>query len=352
MPASLPKSLDDVTSDWVQGCLQERWPGLRLEGLHVAKVIHGAATKIKLRLEVASSSVRPATPVPPSLWLKIGFEPHHGMMEPIYGAETTFFGTIRKFYDVHTPDCFFAALQPEPFQFALLLEDLDLRDVEFNSAIKPLTPDQVAAGLEALAALHGQSWNDRRIAEAGVARPFDNLSKMLDAYYRPNLAGFFRGLRACAVPFSLRDEARFLEGMDRYVPLVRQGEFLLHGDAHVGNTYKENGAIGFLDWQCIAIGNPIHDVAYFMIAALDISDRRASEQDLLQHYLKARAGYPAAPKIEFGDFWQEYRQAAFMSFFTWMTNSDEWQPPEINMSACARAGAAMIDLDCYGALRI
>jgi aminoglycoside/choline kinase family phosphotransferase len=274
------------------------------------------------------------------------------MMEPIYGAETTFFGLIRQYYDLHTPDCYYAAWQKDPFQFALFLEDLDLRGVEFNSAVKPLSPDEAAAGLEMLAAIHGQSFGDPRIAAAGVAAPFDNLAKMLETFYLPNIAAFFSALRSYAVPFSLRDEARFLDGIDRYVVLSHQGDCLLHGDAHIGNSYKENGRVGFLDWQCIAIGNPIHDVAYFMISALDIPDRRAAEKELLKRYLDRRATYPNAPRIQFDDVWQDYRRAAFMSFFTWLTNSDEWQTPEINMSGCARAGAAMLDLDCYGALGI
>jgi hypothetical protein len=145
MTIALPNSQEDITLAWVERCLAQKWPGLRLSDMRMAKVIHGAATKIKLILDVAPESVPLGSDVPKSTWLKIGFEPHHQMMEAIYGAEAMFFATVRHLYDFHTPDCYCATWQREPFQFALFLEDLDLRRVIFNSAIEPLSPAEPAS---------------------------------------------------------------------------------------------------------------------------------------------------------------------------------------------------------------
>jgi aminoglycoside phosphotransferase (APT) family kinase protein len=127
---------------------------------------------------------------------------------------------------------------------------------------------------------------------------------------------------------------------------------LLHGDAHVGNTYiAADGTFGLLDWQNYCAGYWVHDVAYFLIGALDVPDRRRAERDLIAHYvLKRTEG--GARAADLSEAWEEYRRATFYGFLVWLGNLDLWQKPEVNLAQFARFGTAMIDNDCYGALRL
>ncbi|MDT5150055.1 MAG: hypothetical protein QOI01_1788 [Mycobacterium sp.] len=68
---------------------------------------------------------------------------------------------------------------------------------------------------------------------------------------------------------------------------------LLHGDAHIGNTYlTPTGNVGFLDWQVARRGNFALDLGYFLQVALTTEDRRGHERALLAEYRDA-LGLPA-----------------------------------------------------------
>jgi hypothetical protein len=54
---------------------------------------------------------------------------------------------------------------------------------------------------------------------------------------------------------------------------------------------QQIAAVGFVDWQTVAVGPWVHDVNYFLVSALDVPDRRVHDRDLLGHYLKALATF-------------------------------------------------------------
>lgn len=60
---------------------------------------------------------------------------------------------------------------------------------------------------------------------------------------------------------------------------------LLHGDAHVGNTFcLPDGRRGYLDFQLGAGGFCMHDVSYTIVTSLDVKDRRRYERALIRSY--------------------------------------------------------------------
>src|SRR3546814_17825199 len=64
-----------------------------------------------------------------------------------------------------------------------------------------------------------------------------------------------------------------------------QARVINHGDMHLGNLYVDaDGTPGFLDAQP-RLGAWSIDVSYFLIAGLDLVDRRRWEGALLAHYL-------------------------------------------------------------------
>jgi hypothetical protein len=349
----LPLTADGVTAEWLSAGLRTRYPGVVISQVERVQVIEGTATKVRLRLDYGAHTRRDG--LPDHLCVKGGFGAHREYLGGmgLYGGEVRFFNEIAPLYELACPARYFGLVQTDPVQGVVALEDLQARGVVFARATRPLSLELVRAGLDALAALHGQSWGDDRPRRLGV-------EPLLSEATEPILRDFFAALperfaapRGFAAPVVLHDPDRLRAAYAAYQAEVhRSAVCVVHGDAHIGNAYVEpDGQVGFVDWQTVALGPWVHDVNYFVVSALDVPDRRAHERDLLGHYLKALATYGvSAPGLE--EAWSDYRRATVHGFLGWLCNPDQWQPAEVNTATYARFGMAMIDHDTYAALGV
>lgn len=78
---------------------------------------------------------------------------------------------------------------------------------------------------------------------------------------------------------------------------IRMNKFqtVIHGDARIGNMMfpidKEHGRFVFIDWQAVRKGNPMFDLAYFLITTITIEHDEEREKQAKQryyHYLTAK----------------------------------------------------------------
>ena len=94
---------------------------------------------------------------------------------------------------------------------------------------------------------------------------------------------------------------------------------LLHGDAHVGNTYlpARRRTVGFLDWQVARRGNFSLDLGYFLQGALTTEDRRLHERALLEEYRDA-LGLPADEMPSPDEVWLRYRASVAHGLTLWL----------------------------------
>jgi Ser/Thr protein kinase RdoA (MazF antagonist) len=125
---------------------------------------------------------------------------------------------------------------------------------------------------------------------------------------------------------------------------------LVHGDPHLGNTYRERGGRpGFLDWQFVGIGPFVWDVSYYLTGALDPKDRRDSERDLLSAYRgRLRAFGVDAPSED--EIWLAHRRHLVHGFLSLLT-PEESQPESFAVTMGTRFAIAANELDTVGALR-
>ena len=94
---------------------------------------------------------------------------------------------------------------------------------------------------------------------------------------------------------------------------------LIHGDAHVGNMYFQNGRAGLLDWQVVAICQGMRDVSYFMVNSLDTDLRRTHERSLLELYATTlRDNGVKDADLAPTTLWERYRSHAL---YTWIATS-------------------------------
>jgi aminoglycoside phosphotransferase (APT) family kinase protein len=131
---------------------------------------------------------------------------------------------------------------------------------------------------------------------------------------------------------------------------------LLHGDAHVGQTYVTgDGAMGYADWHHCLRGGWAYDFAYAVYSPCEPEDRRDWERGLMQTYLGSLAEYVGAA-LEFDDAWLAHRQQSFWPLTARLfTIGRAWYQPEMQpVDRCKaiirRTAAAVDDLDSFGAV--
>jgi aminoglycoside phosphotransferase (APT) family kinase protein len=162
----------------------------------------------------------------------------------------------------------------------------------------------------------------------------------------------FAGEGAPVLPAGVDDRERIARGIQALWQRDAEGTLCMtHGDAHVGNTYIDaDGDPGFLDWQCIGRAPSLYDVAYFVIGALDVEDRRSTEEQLLRHYLRV-LGADGGPELSFDEAWLDYQRYALHGFF-WALTPPVMQTPARVRAMADRYTAAIADHDSLSLLGV
>src|SRR5271170_6050082 len=98
-----PPRLADITPEWLTLALSQKYPGTVVEAAEFGEAIHGTGTNLALTLCYARQP--PGNPLPPTLWLKGGYEAHFEYMAPsrIYEIETLFYRELAPRLDVCVP---------------------------------------------------------------------------------------------------------------------------------------------------------------------------------------------------------------------------------------------------------
>lgn len=339
-------SIDQISPDWLSGLLDERFPGTAVESVHVGTVIGGTATKVRLLLSYNDRGH--AHRLPPTLWLKAGFESHSGSehLQAIYVGETLFYRDIAARLDLGPPRCYAARLDSATGQNYLLLEDLLAHHAAFGHTLRPITPALAARVLELQAKLHARFWRSRELDSVSWLQGGGALGKsgVHELTFTPAIWD-----RCIALP-----RGRFLEGAladrERMADVMRnllrheaaQAAALVHGDAQLMNLYfLPDGQPGYLDWQTAMWGYWAHDVADFLVTCMTIEDRRRSERDLIEHYVKALYQH-GVTELKAADAWEAYsRHTAYT--IHWAVCLPEWQPEAVCSANTERACAAILD---------
>lgn len=279
---------------------------------------------------------------------------------PLYDNEVNLYAYLGDELPVRTPRCLGAYRDAPSSSFGLVLEDLRTAGASFPSVLTPTSVAQLQALLDQLAALHAAYWQSPRF-EADMAWLHPHTSGPIHELFNddagvPMLVNwevqsrhFKRELVESVGESaeSLRHKVVVAQRHQATLPAT-----LVHGDTHVGNTYRlPDERAGILDWQLAARGFCMHDVAYIIITGLSVQDRRAYEQQLIAHYRGqlVRAGVAEAPSLD--DLYQEYRYAAAWCLYVgWLTTPLENYGWEISVGNHIRLATAYRDLDSNAAL--
>jgi hypothetical protein len=349
-PLRIPRDWGVVTAEWMTSAIASRCPDARVSEVELVESDDGTNRRARFQLTYAEGSG------PQRVFLKA----HAANHRITHLRNGNLFNEARLFASgadlpIEHPLVYASKADYLRLDFLLVMEDLLTREADPRDAGRPLTVEQVAYGLRGLARLHSAFW------EAGIRsrRELGWVKK-----WRPS-KGWQVGLRKC-VPRGMergRDalpDAVLNFGPDKVVDLwvryVRslscQPETLLHGDAHIGNTYVlPDDEVGFLDWQVLRRGNWSQDVGYFLVSALTSADRRRAEADLVELYRTALdVSSCSRPSRDEAFLW--YRASTAYGLTIWLSTlgTDGYQRHEISSILAQRYAAAFVELDGLSAL--
>jgi hypothetical protein len=208
-----------------------------------------------------------------------------GILFNLGGNELSFYKNIRRDVDVKSPDVIYC--EGNSNVYVMLLEDLTDKGCKFRDLASKCTFEDATSIVTTYARLHAAFWESERFnADLAWVKRFET-----DRNFR-----LLNLVRQLSVPISYKKYGHALTNrvleviphlMDNYLLLERQWaqgpRTLLHGDAHLGNMYFQDGEAGLLDWQVTQFGQGMRDVSYFMVNSLPEAVRLAHQEELIKH---------------------------------------------------------------------
>jgi hypothetical protein len=279
---------------------------------------------------------------------------------PLYENEVNIYTRIGDELPIRVPRSFGGIRDPESVTFGLVLEDLRAANATFESVQSPLTPEDTAALLEQLASLHAAYWQSPRFdgdldwVLPHTAGPIHELFSsdngvVLLIEHEVATHSFKRELVQSVgeTVASLRAKVARVQAHQATLPRT-----LLHGDAHIGNTYRlPDGERGYLDLQLAARGFCMHDVSYTIVTSLNVEQRRAHERDLIAGYRQRLVDLGvAAPPTPDQLFHQHRLAMAWCLYIGWLTSPTENYGWEITVGNHIRISTAYRDLESSAAI--
>jgi len=280
---------------------------------------------------------------------------------PLYENEVNIYTRLGDEILMKTPRCFGGFRDHESLSFGLVLDDLRTAHVTFENVLSKFRAEDTAALLDQLALLHAPYWESPRFNDdlnwvqphtSGPIHDLFSLDKGGVHYlieHEINTHQFKREL--------VESIGQSLKSLAEQVARVQQHQAtlpctLLHGDAHIGNTYKtRDGERGYLDFQLSARGFCMHDVSYTIVTSLAVKDRRQHELSLINGYRERliELGVHTPPSLDM--LFEEYRRAmAWNLYIGWLTSPTENYGWEITVGNLIRLATAYRDLDSAKAI--
>ncbi len=233
-----------------------------------------------------------------------------------YIKEVSFYRELASRLSISRPRCYYAEIEGEGPEFALLLSDL--APARQGDQLAGCSAEVARAAVLELVGLHAPSWNDASLRGVGwIGEPSRDHVAAYQGLYRSNLAGFLERYGARLDPDQREIIADVAESKGPPWELLGDPFGLVHIDYRLDNLLIDERAspprVSVVDWQSITLGNPLADVAYFLGAGPLPETRRAIEREVVRDYHAAlvRAGVADYTAEQ---CWNDYRRGVFSGF--------------------------------------
>jgi hypothetical protein len=342
-----------ITADWLTGALAAGGVQARVRDFTRRRIGTGQIGQ-SIRFELAYDEAPEGAPA--SLVGKFPApEPdsrNTGVALGNYRREVNFYNHLAATALISTPKCYFAGYDEETHDFVLMMEDLS--PAQPGDQLAGCTLEQARLVVLEAANLHASHWDDPRIHDlawvtgtkasggGGVADP-----AAVEALWRRFCARYGERVDADMRRVGDRLTARY----DRYESAYQGPRSLTHIDFRPDNMMFATAAGGrpltVLDWQSLAFGCGVSDVAYFLAGALKRDERRRVERDLLAQYHERLA--ELGVRYDFEKLWTDYRSRAFalflVGFYAAMLVNQTPRGDEMFLAMVRGATHQVLDLD-------
>jgi len=346
----IPKQWEEITPEWVTAAIAHRHPKSKVKTVTVAAQDDGTNRRARLELTYVRGTG------PRALFLKS----HNSAHRSVHLRNGNLFNEARLFasrvrLDIEHPVVHRSIVDWYNANFLLVMEDVTEHGGDPRDATRPMTVEQVAHGLRGLARLHSRYWgfSHKRRPKLRWVKTWQATEGWQVGLKKRIPIGLERAAGKLAGAISKYDADQIVDLWSRYVTTLTQGPMtLLHGDAHIGNTYVlANGGVGFLDWQVVRRGGWSQDVGYFLVGSLTEEDRRSSERELLKEYCNALE-VPSSERPSGDHAWLAYRTTPAYGLAVWLSTlgTDGWQSTEVSSALAQRYASAFAELETAAAL--
>jgi hypothetical protein len=341
-----------LTPEWLTNVLGTDVPGARVVEVAVVSGDDGSSARRILALgwnEVGRAGNLPErvfTKSTPTLPMRLSA----GKSAP---SEGRFLTDCRPRLPIEAPHCLHTMRDSRTGRSLHLMEDLTTtRGAVFCQANSTIDRRQAEQVVETLAALHGTFLNPSNRIEFGWLRTHEDF---FHAAARNGVeAGHDQAMVRAAdvIPSAVsgQKERIWPAAIAGLAIHEEQPRTVIHSDVHLGNWYiTDQGQMGLSDWARVCRGHWARDLAYALMTALNVSNRRAWERSLIEHYcalLSERAGQT----VDFATAWDGYRRQACAALLMWTPTLcppptlPAMQPPATSMLMIERITTAMDDL--------
>lgn len=285
----LPLEAGDLSVEWLQQALADQLGEARISSLSLNIIGVGEGFMGQLA-RVALEYEGDANGAPTSIIAKFAAaKPEARAMaadQNLYQREIGFYRDIGKDVGVPIADCYYLEYREEDNMFVLLLEDL--APGEPSDQVIGTDKETSREVIEQFAKLHAKWWNSEELEKLDWAKwilkamPMDQALEQLDR----SMAEAEESGRFDQYPEMKRlmPHLRPLFKFEVEPPLPFT---LTHGDLRSDNIIKpsaEGGRFAIIDWQLSGVGEPVNDIARWMVQSISVEDRKETEQELLKLY--------------------------------------------------------------------
>jgi fructosamine-3-kinase len=225
-----------------------------------------------------------------------------------YEIEASFYSQLAPGLPVALARCYYAAYDPGPDEYVVLLEDL--APALPGDQLAGLHPDDAAAAIRELAALHAAGWDSSELAALPwLNRSGPDAAALLAAVLTDLYPRFQERFAGRLEPGTLGLIEDFLPKVSSYLAGNAEPRTIVHGDFRADNLLFGASRPVVLDWQTAGFGAGAADLSYFLGSSLPVAVRRQYEEHLVRRYHAAVTGRGAV--LSWHDCWAGYRRHAF-----------------------------------------
>lgn len=340
-----------LTAEFITGALATRLGGTTVTAVEAEPVGTGQVSD-SYRLRLAYDG--PAD-LPPTIIAKVpAADPaSRGAARAFrtYEIEACFYEQLAPDLPVALAHCYYAAYDPDPDEYVVLLEDLS--PAVPGDQLAGLNPEEAAAGVAELAALHAAGWDRPELA----ALPWLNRSgPQATALLAAAIADLYPGFRDRYADrleqgtLTLIED--FLPHASSYLAGTDEPRTIVHGDFRADNLLFGRDRPVVLDWQTAGYGAATGDLSYFLASSLPVAARRQYEEALVRRY---HAGLlRRGVELSWHDCWTGYRRHAFsgivMDIVAAMFVQQTERGDQMFATMARRHARHALDLDAIGTL--